>query len=275
MDRTTFHSFLIALLLVALPGCWHKEPDSTIVESSSITDIYQHIAPEEYHKDTLLVFDIDNTLATKPTDFNSDHWVDAMAQRNVSEGCSFSDAFYAVLPIYYQVQMHTWLTPVEKETVTVLKDLQAKGLTIISLTARDLYIAYRTLEQLAQIDISFTNSSPQKIVTPYGAPRPALYLEGIIFCGGANKGEVLSHWLDQTNYHPQKIIFVDDKLKNIHTVKQAIQTRTSPFIGIRYGHLDERVKNIDLAQTDKEYEQFLTNNPTSRPITLTPITANT
>ncbi len=275
MDRTTIHSLLIALLVIALPGCWHSEPDTTIVESNNITDIYQHLTPDEYNKDTLVIFDICNTIATKPTDLNSDQWVDASIKRKMQEGLSSRDALDAVLPIYHQVQVRTWLIPVEQETVSVVKDLQEKGLTVIALTARGVYLAYRTFEQLEQLGIYFSKSCPQKIAAPYGAPQPALYLEGIIFCGGMNKGDVLLHWLNQMDYTPQKIIFVDDKLKNINSVEQAMRTTTSPFIGIRYGHLDERVKNIDLTQTDKEYEQFLEMNPDSKPVTYTPTSATT
>ncbi len=268
----TLRSFCITLLILSLPSCWHHTPESKIVESDAITSVYQYIKPEEYNRDTLVIFDIDNTLATQPTDLDSDHWVDAMMKKKMLEGLSSQDALLAILPAYWQIQHHTWLVPIEPETVGTLKTLQEKGVTVIALTARDIFILHRTLEQLERLGINFSRNSPQKAMEPYGMSRPTTYLEGILFVCGRDKGKSLLHWLNQMNYKPSKIIFVDDKLKNIHSVEQALKKENYPFIGIRYGYCDDRVKNIDLQETEKEYQQFVQDHPDSRPLKITPMT---
>ena len=270
MDRTTIHSLLITLLIIALPGCWHSEPDSTIVESNSITDIYQHLTPDEYNKDTLVIFDICNTLGAPPTGLASDQWFSALFHQAMNNSNSADEALSKALAPYCYAQHHCWLEPIEPDTVETVKSLQQRGITVIALTARGLYLFYRTLEQLHRIDIDFTHTSHREAVAPYGVKNQSLYSHGIIFAGALNKGEALTHWLEQLRFQPKKIIFVDDKLKNIETVADAMKTANYPFVGIRYGHLDGRVQNFDLQETEREYQALLESNPDRKPIDVCP-----
>ncbi len=262
--NSLFRYLLISSLICILPACWHTDPDSTIVQSNDITDIYQHIKPDEYNKNTLVIFDIDNTIAAPAADLGSDQWVDAMINKNMTEGLSGHDAVEALLPTYYQIQMQTWLEPAEKETVPTIQTLQNKNITVIALTTRGMYLAYRTMEQLDRIGIDFSKTSPQKVLVPHGNQRSAVYEKGIIFANGQDKGNVLISWLDQMNYKPQKIIFFDDKMSNLHSLEQVLAKTNFPFVGIRYGYLDDRVKNFDVQAMQKEYELFQQNHPESR-----------
>jgi FMN phosphatase YigB (HAD superfamily) len=270
MDRTTFRFLLLTLVVLSLPSCWRKEAHSTVVESNRITDIYLHLTPEEYTKDTLVIFDICNTLAAPPTDLASDQWFSALFNRGMNNGYSVDEALGAALSPYCYAQHHRWMVPIEPDTVSMVKSLQKRGITVIALTARGLYLYYRTLEQLNKIDIDFTHTSPREAVAPYGVKNQSLYSHGIIFAGSLNKGDVLTHWLEQLQFHPQKIIFVDDKLKNIESVADAMKKANYPFVGIRYGHLDERVKNFDMHKTEQEYQALLENSIDREPINVFP-----
>ena len=270
MDRTAFRALLLALIIISLPSCWHKGPDTTIVESNNIADIYQHITPDEHNKDTLVIFDICNTLGAPPTGLASDQWFSALFCQAMNNSSSADEALNKVLAPYCYAQHHCWLEPIEPDTVDTVKTLQQRGITVIALTARGLYLFYRTLEQLHRIDIDFTHTSPRKRVAYYGVKDQSIYSHGIIFAGAFNKGEALTHWLEQLQFQPKKIIFVDDKLRNIETVANAMKTVNCPFVGIRYGHLDERVKNFDMQKTEREYQALLENNPDRKPIDVCP-----
>ncbi len=270
MDRTALHSLLITLLIIALPGCWQKEADITIVESNRIADIYQHLTPDEHNKDTLVVFDICNTLGAPPTDLASDQWFSALFNQGLNDGHPVDEALSAALAPYCYAQHHSWLEPIEADTVDTVKSLQQHGITVIALTARGLYLFYRTLEQLSKIDIDFTHTSPRDPVAPYGVKNQSLYSHGIIFAGALNKGDVLKHWLKQLRFQPKKIIFVDDKLKNIKSVANAMKTTNSSFVGIRYGHLDKRVKDFDMHKTEQEYQALLAHSTDRKPINVSP-----
>ncbi len=253
----------ITLLLISLPSCWQQPATTIIVESNSITDLYQQIEPNEYNKNTLVVFDIDNTVATQHGYFG-DAWFSKMLADELSKGKSVFD----VLPTYFHAQINTWLVPGEPTALPLIENLQNNGITVIALTARDYHILYRTFEQLQRIGVDFSATSPHKPFQPYGTHEPALYEGGIIFAGGHDKGEVLLHWLDQMKYNPTKIIFIDDKLKNIRSVQLAAQENKYPFVGIRYGYFDDHVKNIDMQKAEVAYKELLEQFPESKPIKL-------
>ena len=141
----------------------------------------------------------------------------------------------------------------------------------MALTARSIHIADRTLEKLENIDIHF--SIPQvkqkEIHLTMSTRIPSMYKEGILFSGNNNKGEVLLEFFKKTSYYPMKVIFVDDKKKYLVVVETALEKIGIPFIGIRYGGCDERVKNFDPAKAERELAQFKSGLlPQKRPSTL-------
>ena len=267
-------SHILFSLLFILSACssYKKKPSALdqIVESFSIQDIYSYLTSADYHKNTLVIFDIDNTIGHPPTDLGSDQWFYAMLNRAIKQGIPQQKAIDDLIPIYYQLMEVMLLEPTEPAVVPLIKDLQNKKISVISLTARSLGITERTIVQLHGMDINFSLNMPRTFPIAYekGKGAPALYIDGIIFVGNHDKGEVLAHWLKQTKFKPTKIIFIDDKLKNVKDVEKALHKRNYPFIGIRYGKIDERVKNFDIEATDREYEQFMQQYPESRPIPL-------
>lgn len=257
-------------LLMLLPSCWQpwKTDDvlDEIVEIKNITDVYNYIDNNEYNQDTLVMFDLDNTILSPATDLGSDQWFYALYKRKVDEGMEKQDAINAIMPVYKQVVHNVIFEQIEPETVSVIHTLQKKGLTVIGFTARALHLIYPTIEHLNHIGVSFDQSDPHECPIKYGVGEPAVYVNGTIFTGKYSKGEVLAAWLKQIDYQPKKVIFVDDKLKNIKSVEQSLHKRNFPFIGLRYSFLDERVKQFDWDTTQKEFEQFLQQHPESRPI---------
>jgi hypothetical protein len=245
---------------------WSQRIPDVIVESKHITDIYSYIKPHEYNKNLLIIFDIDNTIATTPTDFGSDQWFYAMKNRLMKTGTSEQDALNIMIPLFIQIQHDTWLVPVEKNTISVINSLQDKGVSVIALTARSLELAHRTLEQLQHMGIFFTRTDPYECPITYGNTKPGLYIDGIIFSGNYDKGEMLVHWFKQSNYRPIKVIFIDDKLKNLHSVEKALHDRNYPFIGIRYGYSDDRVHNFSLESIAEEQTQFFNTHPIVKPL---------
>jgi hypothetical protein len=263
---------LLLLALVILPACWpwkekHSSIDS-IIETKHISDIYNYITESEYNRDTLVMFDLDNTLITPPahSDLGSDQWFYALFQRELKEGLTEQEAINTILPLYKQVIAYIDFVAVEHDTSVVVSSLQKRGISVIGLTARSLDLARRTVEQLAHIGIIFDKTDPEECPIKYGTGKPALYLGGIIFTGNYSKGEVVAAWLKQIDYKPKKIIFIDDKLKNVVSVEQALCKRNFPFYGLRYDYLDKRVKDFNWDKTQKELEIFLKKHPESRPI---------
>ena len=260
-----FSSVVFAFLFFL--GRVKKEVAVEIVESDSIQDIFNYIAPDEYNAHTLVIFDLDNTLIYPETfHLGSDQWFHALLERFKKEGMSHQKAVDQTLAYYLQVMTHTWMKPVESTTVNTIHDLAKKGVTTVALTARSLDLIYRTIEQLDHLGIHFNGKGKSNCPIKYGRLKPAFYINGIIFCGDNDKGKTIIDWLAQARYRPHKIIFIDDKIKNIISVERAVHRHSYPFIGIRYGYLDKHIQTITPAIINEEYRQFIKKYPESRPI---------
>ncbi len=66
-----------------------------------------------------------------------------------------------------------------------------------------------------------------------------LYKQGILFCLQPNKGLVLKTFLEQINWVPLKVVFIDDKIGNLQSVQEELMAKNIEFIGLHYtGALD-------------------------------------
>ena len=76
-------------------------------------------------------------------------------------------------------------------------------------------------------------------------------------CNGGCKGKVLEEVLTRSDYKPNRIIFIDDVLKNLTSVQEMLQ-RTRPetqFIGIHYTHT-ESFTTFDAVQAEREWQSI-------------------
>jgi hypothetical protein len=226
---------------------------STIVETNSIIDILPYVA----QPNTLVIFDIDNTLAAPHGYVGSDQFTTYLLQQYLAEGMNEQEALNEVLPIVFEATYYVHLFPLEKETLPVLHYLKEHNIPMIALTSRSIEIADRTHEQLAEAGI-FLQAPPvfnRQIYCNYEVP--ALYKDNIIFCAKNDKGIVLMHIFEEFNYFPDKIVYVDDKISYIISLEKECLKNNIYFIGIRYGYSDQQVKNFDPTKAQKEYEKLM------------------
>jgi hypothetical protein len=101
-------------------------------------------------------------------------------------------------------------------------------------------------EELAALGIDFRNShfDPDKKMHAVDAFFP-VYSNGIILTGRAQKGETLIAFLESQNFFPTNIIFVDDRVKMLHSVETACQRLGIPFYGIHYTQLAMKNETVD------------------------------
>lgn len=222
-----------------------------IIESNRLSIIRSYLAPG-----CLVICDIDNTLAHPTGRIGSDEWFSYMLQYEQAQGLDFSHALQKVLPVYCEVQLHIGLQPTEKNAPQLLKSLQQEGVYLMSLTARSLPLVNRTITQLAEIGIDFSHNhvGPQILLRELRAPY--VYKRGILFSGQNNKGDALVDFLHQIDLVPSRVVFVDDKLKNLHDVEGALNKRGIPFYGIRYSKLDAYVAELDDEVIAQELHAF-------------------
>ena len=86
------------------------------------------------------------------------------------------------------------------------------------------------------------------------------YKRGILFSGNNDKGQSLDCFFDVMDYHPEMVIFVDDKMMHLLSVEKALEAHCIPFVGIRYSGCDERVRNFDPAKSEAQWQEIKKQN---------------
>lgn len=226
-----------------------------IIETDNFDVIIQ-----QANSDTLVIFDIDNTIARPYTALGSDEWFCYLVDQKIAQGYDYISAIYAVLPLVYYVQFHVPLMLTDPVLPSLFSHLQETGINTMAITSRSLYLAERTHKQLKDIGITFTLKNC--LIDEYIFPllHPCLYKYAMIFCGNNNKGDILLTFLDLINYLPKKIIFIDDKMSHVKAVESALSSTNIEYIGIRYTGCDHYIHNFDPAKAQEQWDAIKVHN---------------
>ena len=222
---------------------------SCIIESRSIRDVLDYANNQQ----TIVVFDLDNTLVHPGQELGSDQWFSHIFNEKLASGMSRPDVLAFILPIYYEIYNRIALYPVEPEGPAILSTLQKKGIKTVALTTKSLPLVARTQIQLKDAGFSFAPTGCFNCELTVQLEKPALLCQGIIFCNDNNKGPTLLKILHTLNCTPKKIVFVDDKLSHLLDVEKECLLNKIEFIGIRYGKLDPVVAQFDPARAEQQY----------------------
>lgn len=214
-----------------------------------ISDILSFISCNNHHKN-LLVLDIDNTILKGSTSLGSDQWYSWQCQL-IKQKSKYSVAYDIehLNKIINEMYSHLVYELCEPELPNTLFLLKKLGLDIVLLTARGSDCHDYLLKTLKQLN-----------VFPYlmTSCRNHLggYQDGIIYCQGSHKGNILKLFLEQHDYNPEQIIFVDDKLKNLEHVNE-ILPQTQLFLCT---HQSENVHSFNQSNKQEviqEYQDYL------------------
>ena len=233
----------LALLLVA-PAA------AAPTEITHMTAIESAVRP-----DSLVIFDIDNTLL-EPTGFlASDQWfyylLEQLEQRE-DEKAALADAIARWNAASAVVEVR----PIEPDTAAVIGRLQARGIETMALTARSYDLADVTFKQLAAVGIDFSAHAPHR--GPLEVPnettpgaRPSRLIRGVIFVDeGNDKGKVLVSMLTRMGAMPKHVVYVDDKEHHVVDVGRALAARGIALDGFRYGAADPHVETFKRAMAE-------------------------
>lgn len=284
MSLQSFFKILIALVLLGVPALFYFSKKTDFIEANTLDDVKAHM--QELAPGALVVFDVDNvlivpgeaTLHNVNKDFREDNF--KILKNKLSE----EDYLYlrGIVKLQYTRVL------VNPEMPGFIKSLQDRGIKVIALSSMQTgslgVIADRhalRIKELRDFDIYFGNAFPDykkhiylKGVQGFGQGESAGYLEGVICTNNAPKGEALAAFLAEIKFMPSEIVFVDNKLHKLHSVKMACRKLGIPFKGIHYNEaklkgpvLNEAVANFQFEYlernrkwlSDKEAEILMLN----------------
>jgi hypothetical protein len=224
-------------------------PTSRIIEAKNLSDlegIINFLPPN-----SLVAFDLDNMTMEPLQTIGSDQWFEAMIHNLTQKYDNNMQLVYdELVPLYNHVHTHTAVKAVEPHTPLFIHKLHAKH-KVVALTNRGKEIAIATHKQLASIDVNFNHYHAHKDreIDFSHVGSATQFVNGIIFAGGKNKGDCLKAFMHAMGYNSDNtphILFLDDKQHNLERVRNACLELGIKFTGVRYGHLDEKIKQVDL-----------------------------
>ncbi len=212
----------------------HQISPSGFIESKSITDV------KKFDEDNAswFLFDLDNTLQEASDELGSDQWFRELCNIGATIKLEDGNAISLVIAIYHSVQKHVNTVVVEPEAVELIRSLQQSGRRVMGLTSRATCLEDTTYRQLESIGIDLKNN--------------------IIFCSGKDKGLCFVQYLQQRDEKPNHVIMAEDLEKHLVSLRVALTPLGIKFTGVRYGYLDEKVKQINM---NKAHAQLLQLKP--------------
>jgi hypothetical protein len=231
--------------------------DNTILETDNIATLLP-LLPR--HNKPIILWDIDETLATTKTKVGGDPWFNGLYAHTLAKAKPIA----AALNVYDTVQHHMLAKHVDPTSIKILKLCQMIGIPVLGLTARGRNLLDTTHDQLRSIDIDFsrnrceTEKSKKIQINDKDGKPLAVYYEGIIFCGGKNKGDCLAaFWKLIVGDAPNYVLMIDDKHENVERVRRAVVEELKlQFNGLLYTKMHEEAKNFDHQTATQELIQL-------------------
>lgn len=214
--------------------------------SATMSALLKHIS-----FDTVVLFDLDNTVMEAQLELGSDQWFVQMCSQVLTKIPEKEKAISWAVALYHEVQKIVRTQVIEDTTVRIINALQRIGVPILAITARDECLHPATRRQLKDIGIQFVPLSIDgkkipPLVLPLSPSNNPIYENGIIYCGGKDKGACFRAFLQQTKALVKQVVMVDDKEKYLHQVGEVAESMGIRFNGVRYSHLDQKVAEFDM-----------------------------
>jgi len=222
-----------------------------IHETSHFFDIEKYVNSE-----TLLIFDIDDTLLIPSQTLGTDVWFLHQFQQNKLDVSG--DPLDKTLALWEAIRHLTRIQVVETGAEQVVQKLQELGISMMGLTTQGLGLATRTVNQLRSLDFDLSKTAPRQEDCYFLNGHGVLYRKGILFTSGTNKGRALLKFWETANLHPKRVVFLNDKQTHLEEVESLLNEAGIPFIGLRYSFSDERIERFrpEIADIQLRYSSF-------------------
>ncbi|MBN2267324.1 MAG: DUF2608 domain-containing protein [Candidatus Babeliaceae bacterium] len=197
-----------------------------IIQINEIEEIASYVTPGP---ETLVIFDLDNTVIWPEEPEARDEWFAGQLSAYKKVGLTPDEAIKRFLPTHLKAHATSKIYNVDKDTPWLFTFLKENNVRVIALTARSIAFIGITKKQLKKADIKFSpgKNGWNEYYEIDGLKKPIFYTNGIIFAGGNPKGPTLELFLQKLAFKPKELIFVDDSRQHVESVAE-----TAKKIGI-------------------------------------------
>ncbi len=260
--------YLVILVLGVLTACSFTEKSEII---STNNDEYVENILKEADPNTLVIFDSDFVLIAPK---------DALYYPNNSEICKKIISYLrnkigkeAADDLFIEMRKQYPIKLVNKNFPNIIQNLQAKGVRVLLLTShwagnwRNIERVEDTRKaELTHLNFDFKKSwldCPNFIFYDLSKVRDGIKLhpkldDGMIFGCKIEKGVVLSYFLKHVPMRFSRIIFIDDKMKNIQSVFKVCKELEIPCTCVEYTKMKHmKIRTVDFETERKRFDDFI------------------
>lgn len=239
---------VLKYFLFVILTAWSVSGWTLVFESDRLESLQPYFC-----KETLVIFDYDNTLVESEQHLGSAQWRSYIRAKALDAGFCPTKAEEMVDRFWQFVQPLIRQRLVQSNTLELLRQWKTKPhIDFIVLTAREPLEKEYTFRQLSELKLDFSKAqrwSYLNLVLPY----PGIYEKGVIFAGENDKGTTLEAYLQLQEHLPKRIVFIDDKKEQIDTVQHTVERFGIEFIGIRYSATDKRVHAFNPLVAERQW----------------------
>lgn len=241
---------IMRIVLILLFICTYARAE--IYEAAHFEEILSYIQPT-----TLVVLDIDDTLLMPAQTLGSDVWLIHRANQHKNHGMPPKEAFDEAIAEWEAIRHLTKVRLVEEGADRIIQKLQEKGVAIMGVTLQALTLAIRTAQQLKSLNIDLSLTAPTSEDLYFFQGNGILFRKGILFTAGHPKGKSLHYFFQETEYHPDLIVSIDDRVSHLKNLELMCEEEGIPFIGLRYSYCDKRNASFNPQIADLQFAPFL------------------
>jgi len=245
-----FHEKTLVTFFILLLIC-HMSLEARVLETNKMNDFLKEI-----DENTVVFFDIDDTLIYIPTMMGNSVWwtyCQRVANKNNWDQVKVATVLW---PTLNQAANKVKTNLVDKTAPELIKGLQDRGIPVFGLTARsrqimgDYAFDMTTILDLSRLGIIFTQTE---------IDMPALR-GGVIFTSTQLKGPFIERFLKKLKQKIKKVVFIDDNWSQIHSVDSCMATLKIPTVCFRYGKMDNAYDNFDPIVANIQLKAVLEND---------------
>lgn len=207
-------------------------------------------------RESLVLFDVDDTLIVPNDAILQPIGKDLFDQLSLGAGDR---------NLFRDILLQAPHSLVDGRSVNFIHELQEQGVRLIALTAAPAKVRDREapgtwrVNELKHYGFDFQNAFPQNslIEWPHDGNERCfpMFKQGILYTSFHSKGDVLMSFLQEVNWRPKRVVFVDDELKHIQSVVACLEKEGIPCLAIHYTAAHEELSelNPELARFQVDY----------------------
>lgn len=239
--------------------------NADIIQASSVNEIRKHTTPYS-NEDTLILLDIDYVLLAP-----RDRILRPAGEKNNYRSNFFKSLFIdfkdkyitldkAKVPmseyLISQILHSTKVELVSLDMPNLINELNSQKTTIIGFTANSSG-KYGIVQNEAKLHSERLKSLGYNFIKDNGdlfKESVPECISRIIFTNKKDKGRVIVDFLKQLNKNYKNIVFVDDRIKNLISVQNALQGHDINYLGIHYTELKDKNEILHQDIADKQFQ---------------------